>query len=93
MTGTTRSSADLEPRKKRLLFQSWRRGTREMDLLLGRFADATIGDWSEADMTDMEALLQVPDAELYGWITGQNDIPSHRRSPVLARVIGFHKGL
>jgi antitoxin CptB len=91
MSGTTRSSADLEPRKKRLLFQSWHRGTREMDLLLGQFADATIGDWSDAEVAEMEELLRVPDPELYRWITGQADIPDNHRSPILLRVIAFHR--
>jgi antitoxin CptB len=91
MSGTTRSSADLEPRKKRLLFQSWHRGTREMDLLLGRFADATIEGWSDADIADMEELMRVPDPELYRWITGQTAIPDNHRSPILSRVIAFHR--
>ena len=40
MTGTTRSSAGLDERRRRLLYRSWHRGTREMDLIMGRFADA-----------------------------------------------------
>lgn len=91
MSGTTRSSADLDPRRKKLLFQSWHRGTREMDLLMGRFADATVDDWSEADLEDMEALLRVPDPELYKWITETNPVPDNHRSAILSRVIAFHK--
>ena len=49
MTGSTRSSGGLDDRRKRLLFRCWHRGTREMDLILGRFADAEI-----ADLTDDE---------------------------------------
>ncbi|GAB5376301.1 MAG: succinate dehydrogenase assembly factor 2 [Acuticoccus sp.] len=91
MSGTTRSSADLEPRRKRLLFQCWHRGTREMDLLLGRFADATIGEWTEAELIGMEALLTVPDPELYRWITEQVAAPENHSSGILDRVIAFHK--
>jgi len=91
MSGTRRSSADLDPRRKRLLFQTWHRGTREMDLLLGQFADATIGDWSEADLHEMEALLTVPDPELYRWITEQVAVPENHQSGILDRVIAFHK--
>ncbi|WP_171524420.1 succinate dehydrogenase assembly factor 2, partial [Acinetobacter baumannii] len=39
-TGTTRASADLDPRRRKILFRSWHRGTREMDLIMGRYADA-----------------------------------------------------
>ncbi|MEM0906867.1 MAG: succinate dehydrogenase assembly factor 2 [Pseudomonadota bacterium] len=92
MTGTTRSSADLEPRKKRLLFQAWHRGTREMDLLLGRFADATIGSWDDDELDQMDRLLAVPDTELYRWITEQDTIPDNHMSPMLQRVMDFHKG-
>jgi antitoxin CptB len=91
MTGTMRSSAELEPRRKRLLFQSWHRGTREMDLLLGRFADATIQDWTEDETAEMEQILRVPDTELYRWITGQDTVPDNHRSEMLTRVIEFHK--
>ena len=91
MSGTTRSSADLDPRRKRLLFHSWHRGTREMDLLLGRFADATIADWTEAELDEMESLLAVPDPELYRWITEQVAVPDNHHCPILDRVIAFHK--
>ncbi|RUU81224.1 succinate dehydrogenase assembly factor 2, partial [Mesorhizobium sp. M7A.T.Ca.TU.009.01.3.1] len=43
MTGTTRSSEGLDVRRRKLLFRSWHRGMREMDLILGTFADAEIG--------------------------------------------------
>jgi antitoxin CptB len=46
MTGTTRSSADLDPRRRRILVRAWRRGIREMDLVIGGFADAEIGTGS-----------------------------------------------
>ena len=39
MTGSSRSSDGLDPRRRRLLFRSWHRGTREADLIMGRFAD------------------------------------------------------
>lgn len=49
MSGTTRTSADLDPRRRRTLFRAWHRGIREMDLIMGRFADAEIGDLSEEE--------------------------------------------
>src|SRR5690606_39649277 len=39
MTGTTRTSAELDPRRRRILFRAWHRGIREMDLIFGQFAD------------------------------------------------------
>ena len=58
MTGTTRSSAGLDDRRKRLLFRCWHRGTREMDLILGGFADVHIGDLSDQDIEELENLLE-----------------------------------
>ena len=42
MTGTNTSSEGLDARRRKLLFRSWHRGMREMDLILGAFADAAI---------------------------------------------------
>src|SRR4051794_33179421 len=65
MTGSTRSSDGLDDRRKRLLFRCWHRGTREMDLILGRFADAAIAELSDAELTDLERLIEVSDPDLY----------------------------
>lgn len=92
MTGTTRSSADLDPRRKRILFHAWHRGTREMDLILGRFVDSTVGEWSDSEVSEMEAVLRVPDVELFRWITGQADVPAPHDSAMMTRIIAFHGG-
>jgi len=73
MTGSTRSSGGLDDRRKRLLFRCWHRGTREMDLILGRFADAEIASLTEHEMAELERLIEVPDPDLYAALTG--DVP------------------
>jgi antitoxin CptB len=70
MTGTIRSSGGLDDRRKRLLFRCWHRGTREMDLLLGRFADAEITGLTDAELGELELLMEVPDPDLYAALTG-----------------------
>src|SRR5258707_13775304 len=65
MTGSTRSSDGLDDRRKRLLFRCWHRGTREMDLILGRFADAAIADLTNAELGQLEQLIAEPDPDLY----------------------------
>ena len=78
MTGTTRSSEGLDERRRRLLFHSWHRGTREMDLIMGRFADAHIGTLSESELDAYERLTDVAEPELYAWITGDRPVaPEH----------------
>ena len=92
MTGSTRSSEGLSERQRRLLFRSWHRGIRETDLLLGRFADAHIADLSDRDLDEYERLLDVPDHDLYFWVTGERDIPETHRSELLERIVRFHNG-
>ncbi len=70
MTGTTRSSHGLDDRRKRLLYRCWHRGTREMDLILGRFADAHVGQLSEPDLAELERLIAANDHDLYPAFAG-----------------------
>jgi antitoxin CptB len=71
MTGSRRSSGGLDDRRKRLLFRCWHRGTREMDLILGRFADAEIANLSDDELAQFEFLMDVPDPDLYAALTGK----------------------
>jgi antitoxin CptB len=65
----------LEVRVRRLKFRSWHRGTREMDLLLGRFADAHADRFTADQVALYEALLLENDPDLYGWATGAQPLP------------------
>jgi antitoxin CptB len=90
MTGTTRSSAGLDERRRRLLFRAWHRGTREMDLIMGRFADAMIGELSEADIDAFERLNEVPDPDLYAWLSGGLPVPPEYDIMLFRRLRDFH---
>ncbi len=90
MSGSTRTSADLDSRRRRNLFRAWHRGIREMDLIMGRFADAEIGTMSEADLDEFERLIEVPDRDLFRWITGEGEMPENYDTPVFRRLKTFH---
>jgi antitoxin CptB len=90
MTGSTRSSQDLDPRRRRALFRAWRRGMREMDLILGGFADTHIDTLDDHDLADFEALLEVADDELYAWVTGRKRPADEYLSPVFRSIVAFH---
>jgi antitoxin CptB len=90
MTGSTRSSDGLDTRRRRLLFRAWHRGNREMDLIMGRFADAHVGTLSEREVDEFERLIPVPDADLYAWIAGQAEIPPDYDCDLLRRLCAFH---
>ncbi|KAA2236979.1 succinate dehydrogenase assembly factor 2 [Salinarimonas soli] len=90
MTGTSRSSADLDPRRRKVLFRSWHRGMREMDLLMGQFSDAEIGTMSDGDLDDFELLIEVPDRDLLAWLTDEAETPSNYDTAVFRRLKAFH---
>ena len=76
-------------RRKKLKFRAWRRGFREMDLLMGSFADIAIESMDTAGLDEFERLLSVPDWEVYAWLIGQKDVPDNHRGPVLDQLIAF----
>jgi antitoxin CptB len=90
MGGSTRTSADLDVRRRRVLFRAWHRGIREMDILMGRFADAEIGTMPETDLDAFERLIEVPDPDLLRWITGEDEAPSNYDTAVFRRLKTFH---
>lgn len=86
MSGSMLSSAALDERRRRILFRAWRRGLREMDLVLGRFADANLPTMSEPELEAFERLLDVPDPEALAWITGEAEAPPGLDASLLARL-------
>ena len=89
MTGSTRSSDGLDDRRKRLLFRCWHRGTREMDLILGRFADTEIADLTEAELVQLEHLIEVPDPDLYAALIGNAPLAPEYASSLFERIRSF----
>ena len=78
-------------RRRRLLFRAWRRGVRETDLIVGRFADAYIDKFDEPALDDFERLIEVPNAELYAWVVGAETVPADYDTAVLRQLIAFHQ--
>lgn len=64
-----------EARLKRMAMRSWRRGTKEMDLILGPYADARLATMDEATLVTYDRLLQENDQDLLPWILGQSAPP------------------
>jgi antitoxin CptB len=74
----------LNERRKRLRFRAWRRGFREIDLILGGFADLRVDSLSEADLEAFERLLEASDQDVYDWIVGRAPAPAAHETPLLA---------
>lgn len=60
-----------EHRLKRLHMRSMRRGIKEMDIILTRYAAEKLTSMTDADLTDYDALLSENDQDLYQWVSGQ----------------------
>jgi antitoxin CptB len=73
---------DRDTRLRRLRMRSWRRGMREMDLILGAFADARLPGLTEGDLAAYESLLDENDQQLYLWITGAAPAPDRLRAAI-----------
>jgi len=76
-------------RRKRLMFRAWRRGFKEADLIMGRFAEARLNDLSADELDAFERLLDAPDTEVYAWITGRAETPANFDGPVLDALKNF----
>lgn len=69
-------SEDPATRLKRLTMRSMRRGTKEMDIILGRFAEVHLAAMAPDTLDAYEALLEENDHDLYQWVTGQAAAPA-----------------
>jgi len=78
---------DLDTRRRRIKIRAWRRGMREMDLILGGFADAHLAELTEPEIAEFEKLLDESDRDVYSWISGELPIPADADGPLLKRVI------
>jgi len=77
-----------EARLKRMAMRSWRRGTKEMDLILGPFADTHLAGLEEDDLVLYDRLLQENDQDLIAWILGHS-VPPADLAPFLTRIADF----
>ena len=88
MSGSMLSSSALDERRRRILFRAWRRGVREMDLIMGRFADAHLPTMTEDELAEFERLLDVPDPQALGWIISGEDLPPEFDTPLFSLLRG-----
>lgn len=66
---------EIEQQRRRLRFRSWHRGTREIDLILGRFADRYLVDFTPEQLDRYAALLEKSDPEIFDWLAGRLPVP------------------
>jgi antitoxin CptB len=77
-----------QARLKRLTMRSWRRGTKEMDLVLGPFADAMLAGLAPDDLDRYDRLLEENDQDLLPMVLGQRHAPDGLQD-LMDRIAGF----
>lgn len=68
---------------QKLQFRSWHRGTREMDLLMGSFADRHLPNFDARQLAQYAVILELSDPDLYNWITQKESVPTELHSDVM----------
>lgn len=82
---------DIAMRRKKLRYRAWHRGTKEMDLILGPFADANVERLDAAQLDRLETLMSEEDPPLLTWVMGQEEPPAHVDRSFLQHVIEDHQ--
>jgi len=82
---------NLSIKRKQLIFRSWHRGTREIDLLLGKFADANVPQFDRKQLEIYDRFLNNSDPDIFNWITGQEPVPPAENNEVVAALLSFFK--
>lgn len=83
------SPSDSQIRRKRLLWRATHRGIKEMDLILGGFVTRNLEGFSDAEIADLERIMEIPDQDMLSWATKQADVPPQHASPLLTRILAY----
>lgn len=81
---------DLDTRRRAIKIRAWRRGMREMDILIGGFVDARLATLGESDVADLERLLDVDDQKVFSWLCGTEEPEAGYDTPVFRAIKSFH---
>ena len=81
----------VDVKRKKLLFRAWHRGTREADLLLGRFAEQALPDMDDAQLDVFAALLNEQDPDIYDWLTGAQTPPPEFTALIAGALRPFYR--
>ncbi|MGE4528957.1 MAG: succinate dehydrogenase assembly factor 2 [Rhodospirillaceae bacterium] len=82
-------SDPVEIRRKRLMFRSAYRGMKELDLVIGAFAEAKLAGFGAEELRQYEAILDVPDSDLLDWLCGKSEVPTAMDTAVMRELMEF----
>ena len=79
----------INNKRKRLIFRSWHRGMKEMDQIMGSFANDYVPNYSPEQLDLFEQVLQNSDPDLYDWIFRRVDVPANKANPILDELLKY----
>ena len=81
---------DDNTRLQRLRYRASRRGSRELDLLLGRYAEHALESMNEEELDEFAAFLKCPDPLIQAWIMKGDDAAAEEFGELVKRIQVFH---
>jgi antitoxin CptB len=84
------SGNDLDMRRRRALWRATHRGSKEMDVLLGRFAEQAVDGMNAAEIAAFERLIDVPDPAIETCVLEGHSLGEHDLDELIDRVRRFH---
>ena len=79
----------MDPRRKRLLYLAQHRGSKEADLYIGSFAQASLAAMSDAECDAFEAIMEHFDVDLMDWLTGRKPVPPEVDTPMFRKIAAY----
>jgi len=82
----TQHGGSSEVRRKQLLFRCQRRGFKELDLIFGAFVSEHLNRLSDGELDQLDALLNVPDDDVYAWLRGHEPVPARHVTTLFGKL-------
>ncbi len=83
----------VETRRRRLLWRASHRGIREMDILVGGFARDRLATMTAAELDEFEALIALPDNDLFDWLIRSVPVPERHLTATMAALLAFRPSI
>lgn len=90
MNDVTHKVDDLERWRKRLIYRSGHRGMKEMDLLMGKFAQTHVATFDTDQLKEYEAVLDINDPDLLNLYLGKTEANESQKSDILTMFLASH---
>lgn len=89
MQSVNDNSIPDDVRRRKLKFRAWHRGMKEMDIILGNYADARLDGFGGPEMDVFEALLHIPDQAFYAMLVHGAEVPPEADGPIFRDILDF----